>query len=274
MDEIFIKDIEVFAYHGVYDFEKKDGQKFFVSAKIMVEELTKDDNLDNTINYGEVATDIYKFVGETQFDLIESVAHGVASMLLQKYELAKEVEITIRKPNAPIPLTFEDVMVTVKAKKHIAFIGLGSNLGDKKAYLDEAVKSFNNEQDITLKRTSAYIATKPYGVTDQDDFLNAVIMIETTKSPYELLDFAQGLESNAKRVRTRRWGERTLDVDILLYDDLVIYDERLTLPHIEMHLREFVLEPLVEIAAGVVHPVLHKTAYTMLKELKNETVDY
>ena len=272
MDEIVIEDLEVYAYHGVFEEEKEKGQNFYVTVKMKVEDLTSVDDLSNTIDYGAVASAIVFFVEKTKFDLIESVAHGIADMIIKGYDLVKEVEVTIKKPNAPIKYKFGNVMVTVRKKWHIAYIGIGSNLGDRKEYLDMAVRGFNR-MDSDILKVSSYMETKPYGVTDQPDFLNGVIKIRTLLNPHQLLKVCQSLEEKANRVRTRRWGERTLDVDILLFDDEIINTEELIVPHLELHMRGFVLKPLVEIDPGVVHPVLHKSAYQLLKELESEHTD-
>lgn len=269
MDEIFLEDIEVFAHHGVYDFEKKNGQRFFVSVRFFIKSLTENDNLSDTINYGEVALKIESFMKETQYNLLESLASGIAAKLLYDYELAQEVEVTVKKPDAPINVKFGNVMVVKRMGWHTAYLGIGSNIGDRKSYLDGAVKGFEGNEKCKVQRISSYIETKPYGVADQGDFLNAALMIKTLLSPQQLLNLCHELEKKAGRVKTRRWGERTLDVDILAYDSLILDEKDLKIPHIEMHMRDFVLIPMNEIAAGFVHPVLQKTIYMLLKENQN-----
>ena len=267
MDKIILEDIEVFAHHGVFDAEKRDGQNFYISLTMFVDKLTENDSLENTVDYGKVALSVSDYVKNNVFDLIESVAYGIANLVLREFSLVREVSVTVKKPSAPIPLKFGNVMVEVHKKWHTAYIALGSNLGDSKGYLDMAVEGFQKSDDSRVLKVSSYITTKPYGVLDQPDFLNAVMKIETLLSPHDLLDVCQELEKDANRDRLRHWGERTLDVDILLYDDEIIHTDRLIVPHLELHMRDFVLKPLVEIDAGVVHPVLKKTAYSLLKEL-------
>ena len=103
---------------------------------------------------------------------------------------------------------------------------------------------------------------------EQDDFLNGVLEGETTLNPYELLDIFNEIESQAGRTRDIHWGPRTLDLDIIFYDDLIIDSESLTIPHKEMHLRDFVLEPMNQIASWVRHPITGKTVEEMVKEGK------
>ena len=147
------------------------------------------------------------------------------------------------------------------------YIALGSNLGDKENNLKEALRRLA-KKGITVRRVSGFIATKPYGVTDQPDFLNAVAEIETEKSPPELLQVLLQTEKEMGRRRTRRWGERNIDLDLLLYDDQIIDLPELKVPHPDMQNRDFVLRPLAQIAPGTLHPVLGKTIRQLLEELK------
>lgn len=109
--------------------------------------------------------------------------------------------------------------------------------------------------------------TEPYGGVEQDDFLNACLILKTLISPEELLEKLHEIEKEAHRERIIRWGPRTLDLDILLYDDLVMENDELIIPHVEMHMRDFVLKPLSEIAPNVRHPIYKKTISQLLKEL-------
>jgi dihydroneopterin aldolase/2-amino-4-hydroxy-6-hydroxymethyldihydropteridine diphosphokinase len=141
-------------------------------------------------------------------------------------------------------------------------------MGDKKMYLDTAVSALCANPLCRDVRVSEYIVTEPVGGVEQDDFLNAAVEVRTIMTPHELLNFSNKLEQQANRVREIHWGPRTLDIDLLLYDDEVICDTRLIVPHIEMHKRRFVLEPLCELNPYIVHPLLGKTAMQLLDELK------
>lgn len=133
-----------------------------------------------------------------------------------------------------------------------AYLGIGSNLGDRLAYLQLAVDRLATAEGITVVAVSPVYETDPVGGPVQDDFLNAVVAVETTLAPHALLAVAQGAEAAARRVRTERWGPRTLDVDVLLVDDLVSDDPVLTIPHPRMGERAFVLAPLHDVAPGLV----------------------
>jgi len=146
-----------------------------------------------------------------------------------------------------------------------AYLSLGSNLGDRAANLREAVAQM--EVAGRLLAASALYETQPVGVTDQPWFLNCVAAIATDKSPRELLELALRVEATMGRLRVRDKGARNIDIDLVLFGDCVIDEPGLKIPHPAMHLRRFVLEPLVEIAPEVRHPVLGKPARLLLAEL-------
>ena len=148
------------------------------------------------------------------------------------------------------------------------FIALGSNLGDKASNMKEALQRLA-QRGVTVCKVSDFMATRPYGVTDQPDFLNAVAEIKTDNSPTELLRVLLQVEQEMGRKRVRHWGERNIDLDLLLYDDQIINLPDLKVPHPDMQNRDFVLRPLAQIAPDTVHPVLRKTIKQLWKELQN-----
>ena len=147
-----------------------------------------------------------------------------------------------------------------------AYVALGSNLGDREENLRTALKHLQ-ENGVEVIKTSTFIETEPYGVTDQPGFVNAVCQVETELAPLELLRLLLSIEQEMGRVRLRRWGERNIDLDLLLYEDAVLESEELTLPHPDMQNRDFVLIPLAEIAGEVVHPVIGKSIKLLKEEL-------
>ena len=136
----------------------------------------------------------------------------------------------------------------------IAYIALGSNLNTPVEQLNSALKAINALPQTQLIAVSSFYQSKPLGPQDQPDYVNAVAKIETTLESLKLLDELQRIENEQGRVRLRRWGERTLDLDILLYGNETIQNERLTVPHYDMHNREFVIIPLAEIAPDLILP--------------------
>ena len=141
---------------------------------------------------------------------------------------------------------------------HTAYVALGSNLGDKEANLRKALELLQ-ERSVEVVKTSSFICTEPYGVTDQPQFLNGVCEVRTSLEPLELLHTLLDIEQEMGRVRLRHWGERNIDLDLLLYEDVVMDIPQLKLPHPDMQNRDFVLLPLAEIASELVHPTLQKT---------------
>lgn len=139
-------------------------------------------------------------------------------------------------------------------KSHTAYIGLGSNLEDPIQQLRTALVELNELAATRLISASSLYSSKPVGPQDQPDFVNAVAQLETALEPLELLDQLQALEQAHRRVRERHWGPRTLDLDLLLFDDTIITHPRLTVPHAHMHERGFVLLPLAEISPKLILP--------------------
>ena len=127
-------------------------------------------------------------------------------------------------------------------------LGLGSNLGDRETHLTGAVRGLEATDGIRVRAVSSLWETPPWGIEEQPHFLNACVLIETFLSPLEVLDTCLAIERAHGRERSLRWGPRTLDMDVLYYDDIEMAEERLILPHPRMLLRSFVLAPLAEIA--------------------------
>lgn len=268
-DKIIISRLMVYCNHGVYEEEKINGQNFYVSAEIILdtEKPGHSDDITDAVNYAEICVIITEFMQHNNFNLIEAVAENLAEFILEYSPLIKGVNLRIDKPEAPVLLPFDTIAVSISRSWHKAYLGIGSNMGDSRAIIEDAFDKLREYPGIRVNKISTLITTKPYGNVEQNDFLNGVISIETRLNPYELLDVANKLETEANRVRDVHWGPRTLDVDILLYDEEIIHNEKLIVPHIDMHNRKFVLEPMCEIAPYVYHPVLHKTMGQLLEEL-------
>ena len=277
MDCIHIRDLEIWAKHGVYPEENALGQKFVISAALYlhVRRAGLADELELSVDYGAVCHRIKRFMEEHTCKLLEAVAERLAACLLRELPVEK-VRIECKKPWAPVGLPLDTVSVEVERGWHRAYIALGSNIGDSRANLDFAVERLSHTAGCRMGKVSEYLVTKPYGVTDQPDFLNGALELYTLFTPQELLDVIHGIEAEAGRERLVHWGPRTLDLDILFYDDLIMDTEELIIPHIEIALRDFVLIPMNQIAPGHVHPVHHRTIrdlYRALMEKQGKTED-
>lgn len=150
------------------------------------------------------------------------------------------------------------------------YLGLGTNLGDKEANLNAAIDEIRKRVG-EIASLSAYYMTEPWGFDSQNSFLNAVCKARTALSPSEVLSVTQAIEKDLGRLKKSvdgQYSDRPIDIDILLYDDLVLNTPDLVIPHPLMHQRLFVMEPLAEIAPELVHPVLHRSIKEILEEMK------
>ena len=150
----------------------------------------------------------------------------------------------------------------------LAYIGIGSNLGDREFNCKQAI-GLLRQKGITVSKESSLYETKPWGVTDQPLFLNMAIEIETDLKPFELLRTLKDIEKEMGREETFLWGPRIIDLDILLYDNNIVDEKGLRIPHPHMQDREFVLRPLREIAGDVTHPLLLLSIEELLQRLKS-----
>ncbi len=147
------------------------------------------------------------------------------------------------------------------------FLGLGSNLGEREAYLEDAIARLDADKDINVLKRSSMIQTEPVGDLAQPMFLNIAIEIATNLRPRALLDVCLEIELANGRVRNEKWGARTLDIDILFYGDAIIDEPGLCIPHPEIALRRFVIAPLAEIAPKFEHPCTNDPIWAMLQLL-------
>lgn len=271
MDSIFIKDIVVFAHHGVFKEEKTLGQKFLIDLKLKMNlqpsAILKD--LKKTVHYGVLSNDILQIFKEKSNDLIETCAEEIAIFVLKNYKVVKEVTVCVKKPWAPVNLPLDNVLVEITRKRHRVFLALGSNVGDSYKYLKDAKELIKSEY-TTINKESKIYKTKPWGFVMQDDFLNQVIEIETFFESFSLLKEIQKIENKLARERKIHWGPRTIDIDILFFDDEKIYTDDLIIPHPYIEKRAFVLEPLKEIAPFFIHPVLNRSIFDLFEMLDKE----
>jgi 2-amino-4-hydroxy-6-hydroxymethyldihydropteridine diphosphokinase len=151
------------------------------------------------------------------------------------------------------------------------FLLLGSNLGSRELFLEQAIDHIEADIAPVVRRSSVF-ETQSWGKTDEPDYLNQVVQLHTTLPARELLGKILAIEILLGRERKEKWGARIIDIDILFYGDAIINEPDLRVPHPELHKRRFTLEPLAEIAANFVHPVLHKDVLQLKNDLKDDLV--
>ena len=268
-DQIRIEELEVYAHHGVYPEENEKGQHFYVNATLYTNTRPAGiaDDLRLSTNYGEVCQFITEFMQQHTFQLIETVVEWTADEVLQHFPLVQGLDLEIRKPEAPIPLPFGSVSVAIHREWHEAYIAVGSNMGDSRGHIAKALGQLEKHKDIQVTKVSGLLETLPYGGVEQENFVNGMFEIRTLLTPEELLRELHKIEASEGRERKIHWGPRTLDLDIIFYDDLIYSSEDLVIPHVDMENRYFVLKPLSELAPNFRHPITHKTVAQMLAEL-------
>ena len=284
LDEITITGLRVFAHHGVYDFEKRDGQTFVVDATayLPLTEAGGTDDLARTVHYGELAAEIVAAVERDPVDLIETVAERVAAVVLA-YEAVVLTRVSVHKPDAPIGLPFTDLAVTITransspseiaaaseaatagrlrtltdelaeriepwgpAVATRAIIAMGANLGDREASLRAAIAGLEGA-GVRVVAASPIVQTPALKLEGVDEeapaYLNAVVAVDTVLSPRALLRRLNRIEDEHGRTREVRWGDRTLDLDLIAYGSVTVLDQDLVVPHPRAHERAFVLDP-------------------------------
>jgi 2-amino-4-hydroxy-6-hydroxymethyldihydropteridine diphosphokinase len=151
----------------------------------------------------------------------------------------------------------------------LVYLGLGSNIGDKKMFIESAVLRISEITRTKVIRSSLLYRTEPWGIKNQDFFLNSVVEIETGLKPEELLKELKKIETSVGREKREKWHEREIDIDILFYDGIIFENDQIKIPHPELHKRNFVLVPMCELNPEFVHPVLKRS----MLELLNESMD-
>ena len=268
-DFIKVTNMKVFAYHGVLAEEKKNGQDFYLNAKVYVNMrlagLT--DKLEDTINYDQVCIFLAEVFAEKQFDTIEAAAEYTVQEIMVNFPTIEAMELEVRKPHAPLTYVPEDISVTIYREWHTVYLSFGSNMGNPTGHINEAITMLKDPYAIRNVKLSELFVTKPYGPVEQNDFVNGCLEMETYMDPEELVNFIHEIEDYFERDRSIRWGPRPIDLDIVFFDDDVYNSKTLTIPHADMENRMFVLEPLSQLCPGRRHPVWGKTVAQMKKEL-------
>jgi dihydroneopterin aldolase/2-amino-4-hydroxy-6-hydroxymethyldihydropteridine diphosphokinase len=253
-DHVLINDLRFESIIGVLDQERLAPQplRVDVDMEIDLHDAGSSDDLEQTVHYGEVAVALANLARDTQYLLLERLAQHMAEVVLS-FPLVRAVELTLTKLQPPIPEQIDSTAVRIRrvraeissTTRHRAIVALGSNLGRREAHLRFAVERLGE----SVVAQSQVFETDPVGgPDDQGAYLNMVVVLETELDPYALLRWLHRIEADAGRERVVHWGPRTLDLDLLFFDDVVITGGNLAVPHPRYAERRFVLAPLSEVA--------------------------
>lgn len=270
---ILIRDYEVTACHGVNPEEKTDAQRFLVSAVLDLDltQAAECDDIDKTVSYAAVCKLIKAFLCRESKNLLECLALSLAREIMLYFPAFARAEVTVDKPDAPMKGVFRSVAVRAEVRRTTAYLGMGSSIGDRDAYMDKAVRLLSEDRLVLSVRESRRIRTAPYGGAAQNEFLNSALQVVTLHDANGLLRLIRRIENECDRTRDLHWGDRTLDLDILLFGNEMRGEGDLILPHPEMTKREFVLAPLAELAPNAIHPLTRQRVSSLLAALYPST---
>ena len=272
-DFIKVTNVKVFAYHGVLPEEQKNGQEFFLNAKVYVntKKASQTDALEHTVNYDEMTSIMHDSFRENVYQLIEAAGEHVIQSVMHYYPNIEAMELEVRKPNAPVRLQPEDVSVTLYREWHRVYVSFGSNYeNDEVGYINDTYEILKANDFFRGIKPSELVRTKPYGPVAQADFVNGCFEMDTLFEPEELMEYFRGIEDGFERDRSIKWGPRPIDLDVLFYDDIVYHSNIVNIPHMDMQNRMFVLLPLSELCPGMRHPLIGKTVVQMKAELEEK----
>lgn len=267
--EICINGISIDTIIGCHKHERVSPQELILNLKLVIDnsdQIHDTDDLKTTVDYDEVIYFIKNVVINTSYQLLEKLAIEINNKILEHYKIVANSTVEIIKPAICGVLAREIKVVHTIQRKYNVAIALGSNADNlPKQQIISAIEI--SSQYISDIKISRLYKTKPYGYTSQNEFYNAVIIGETTLKPNNLLAKIKKLEKMLGKVEEQINGPRIIDIDIVFFEDWVYTEHFLVIPHSQMHLRDFVLKPLVELAPSWVHPGLNKNVKTLLDEL-------
>ena len=252
--KITLQGLRATGFHGVLAHEQQAGQPFIVDVTFSLPPPIGD-ALSNTVDYSAVANEVIALITGPPFQLIETLASRIADDILDKWPIVSRVSVTVHKPQAPLTVPFDDVYCHYVGRRQIKAnhrftLSLGANLGDRQAALQGAVDALNHTAGICVDAVSSVYRTAPVEVeNDQPDYYNIVVTGTTTLDPARLLAQTQAIEASFGRERPSWHAARTLDIDLIDYDNL-----SLDLPHPRAFERGFVLVPWAEIAPNAFLP--------------------
>lgn len=250
-DKVFVTNLCLVGRHGVMKEERVLGQRFFLDIEVTTDarRASAHDDYKKAICYGSLCDLAAKISDAGPYLLIETFAERVITSILDRFPTVTEARVRIRKPGAPIDASFDTVGVELARKRmHRVGFSFGSNVGDRSSQIRAAIAFLEAEEEIEIEKISSFYETTPWGKTDQDRFVNACAVGQTSLTPHEVLRACKVIEVQLGRTQGERWGPRLIDIDLLYLGEEEISTIALTVPHPEVLKRGFVLKPLAEIA--------------------------
>lgn len=249
-DKVFVSNLCILGRHGVFEEERKLGQRFFLDLEVDYDSrrASREDDYRKAICYGSLCKLAESVSDAGPYNLIETFADRVIEAIFERFASVTKAKVTIRKPGAPIESNFDTVGVSIE-RLRMQDVGLsfGSNVGEKTSQIRAAIAFLEAVPGVEIGHVSSFYKTAPWGKEDQDWFVNACAVGQTSLSAHELLRAAKEIEVQLGRTPGERWGPRLIDIDLLYLGDQKLQSVALTLPHPEMLNRAFVVIPLAEI---------------------------
>ncbi len=269
-DQIRIKNLEVYSNQGEQRDGTKPGQKFFLDAVLYTDTRAAgfSDEMQKSVDYNAVCYFASEYLKRHSFKLMESMAELLAAEILMEIPQVDRVDIEIKKPGTSIQAPVESVSVAISRGWHTVDLSIASGMGDRRTNLMDAVRALEANPRNRRVRRSSVTEPQPYGEAGQQSYFNVAVEMQTLYTPRELLEYLRELEDKAGPGQRDRPGLRVLDMDIVFYDDIVMGESDLVIPHPDMQNRMSVLGPLSEICPGKLHPVFNKSVMRMRRELE------
>lgn len=259
MDKIILENMKVYGSHGVYAYEKRKRQSFIIDLYLTLDLIpaSTSDFLESTLDYVQIETIVASIVEKRSFNLIEKLALTIIEELFKNFEILYSVKIRLKKPKA---LPHYGTIASVELERlrtdffsSTVFLGLGSNLGDREAHLDEAFQRIEALPKTKIVEHSPIYNTTAIGTAGRNYYLNCCLKISTRLTPKDLQRELQNIEQIMGRDRKKRWDDRTIDIDMLYYNRYHFNTPFLQLPHPRIKERAFVLKPLLDLSCPFIN---------------------
>ena len=246
---VTIENLIVMACHGCNPEEKVSPQpfRFDIKAFLNYEDACSNDDLNSTLSYTAIGKVVFDFCKKNSFNLLEKLASETCRILMDKFPVIDEIQIELRKTQPPTCLPLSSLGVSFTLKREIVYLSLGSSMGDKEKFLKDAIFYLGLVRGVNILQVSKFLKTEPYGDVAKNSFLNAAVKLSTYLEPEELFKFTHAIELFGGRVRKDKWGDRTLDIDIVFFGRKRILSKNLRIPHYDWKNRDFVKIPIGEL---------------------------